>query len=388
MKSIQNTFLTKTIPSFFDAEVNMTYLRFVLDEESLNNLEQNLNPAEADSYRIGLSSIRYLRQIRKEYEDGVDAIYIPVHDSSKFFSFLQEIVELYSKRKNKKLSDSDYFLRSIWLRMGPSDIENVEEFLKRQLTFLKNDSLIPEYKEIQSLGDEDVISYRIHENDDWFETNQRIVFSVRRNSDDIYDQKDYDFPGIHYGLAKESGIPTCFIYGIQTIGGMQDEDIKQDLQPIRKSLRNEYCSADFLIALSLFFDYLYDHHVRDIEIPTLQVFNYPYHEYLSSHIQELFDEYTEDEKKEYEFRYSRGVRSGTVLDYMRGKKLVSRFVDKQDLISHNKTERLIQILLELVDRFPSVELESYPLQESENMRIHLNGKMDLLQNSFKKEKTV
>lgn len=390
MKDIKNIFLTKTIPDFLSWEFDMPYIKFVFDENTLKSLHDSLNEDDSTSYYKGLKSIKYLYDVQNQWKSGDDAVYIIVHDSKRFFSLLEELIQVYPmKRRYHSLIDRDNFIRSIWLRMGPSDIDCVEDFLARQLSFLKNSSVIPECHELEDFGNHEVLAYRIHENDDWFETNQNIVFSIRRSSNDIFDgPEDYDFPAIHFGLTKENGKPVCYIYGIQSIHEMHDENIKKEIQPIRKKLRNKYVSPDFMIGLSLFLDFLYDHQIENIQVPLLQVFNYPYHELFSSNIQNSFNGYTEEDRKEIEKMYEDGDRSDKVLDYMHTKRMVSKFVGKQDLISQNKTERFCNTFLELMKNSGSIELVSEPFVQGENMILHLNGKTELLKDYYNKKRTL
>lgn len=387
MGDIRKIFLTQTISDFLAPECNMSYIKFVFDKNTLMDFINHLDPTDLYFYNEGLKSIKYLVDINKEYHQGKDDIYIKVHDSNKFFSLLEKLIYYNSLKKERKLRDFNDYIRSIWLRMSPSDIDNVEGFLEKQLKFLKNDSLLPEYKEITRLNDRDVVAFRVKQNDDWFETNQNITFSIRRDTGSIIEDQDYDFPAIHYGFAKEDGIKKCYIYGIQLLNKNQDEEIREDLQPIRKTLRNKYVSPDFIISLSLFLDYLYDQDIKDIEIPTLQVFNYPYHEHLSSNIKNSYDGYSEEDKTRIEKSIEDGEYNNALLDYIHTKSMVSRFVDKQDDISRNKTERFIEIFQELMRINPSIELLSTPFMEGENLKIHLSGKTNILKEYQKKERT-
>ena len=387
MADIKKIFLTQTIADFMSPECDMPYIKFVFDKETLTDFINHLDSKDQYTYQYGIESIKYLLDTYKDYHEGKDDIYIKVHDPDKFFSLLEKLIYYNSLKKERKLRDFNNYIRSIWLRMSPSDIDNVEGFLERQLKFIMNDSLLPEYKEIMKLNDKDVVAFRVKQNDDWFETDQNITFSIRRNMGSIFDDQDYEFPAIHFGFAKEDGIKKCYIYGIQLLSKNQDEEIREELQPIRKSLRNKHVSPDFIITLSLFLDYLYDHDIRDIEIPTLQVFNYPYHEHLSSNIKNSYDGYTEEDKQRIEKAIEDGEYSNALFDYIHTKSMVSRFVDKQDDISHNKTERFIEIFQELMNKNPNIELLSEPFIEGENLKIHLNGKTDILKDYQKKERT-
>ena len=204
MKDIKRIFLTKTIPDFLNPEVDMPYIKFVFNEEALNSFEDCLDKSDIESYQKGLKSIEYLANIRKEADNKKDDTYIYVHDSERFFWLLDKIIEIYEKYPERKLHKSYNFIRSIWLRMGTSDVQNVEKFLERQAFFLKNDSIIPNYKELHSFGNNEVLAYRINNNDDWFETNRNIVFSIRRSTEEIYEgSRDYDFPAIRNSISKK-----------------------------------------------------------------------------------------------------------------------------------------------------------------------------------------
>ena len=386
MNDIKNVFLTKTISDLLSKEYNMPEIKFVFDEITLNSFEDFLDKNDSNSYNKGISSIDYLKNIFKDYKNGVDGIYICIHDSSRFFFLLQKLIEVYSNDFDRKLLDPSNIIRSIWLRMGTSDISNVEKFLERQILFIKNYKVLPEYRELFYFDNNDILAYNIRENDDFFETNKNIVFSIRRSTNNYLEgTRDYEFPSIHYAISKENGEAISYIYGIQSISNIKDNEIKDSLQSIRKSLRNKYVSADFIISLGLFLDYLYDIGIKKIEIPVLQVFNYPYHEILSTNISDSFNSYTDSDIEEIESLYKNGNRSDRVEDYMHTKKMVSRFVNKQDSISYNKTERLIYTFYELINRYNSVELISDAYGQSDNMIIELNGKTNILNNYQKKE---
>ena len=387
MENIRKLFLTKTIPDLVSEEFDMPYIKFIFDKETLKHLKDYLDKDDTEEYYKGLKSIEYLFDLYNEEEK--DELSIQVHDSDKFFNLLEELIKEYSKREYSSLVHPYNFIRSIWLRMGVNDINNVEEFLERQLRFLKNDSLLYQTNSVYKLDEKEELVYNIGNNEDWFETNNRITFGIYRTGEDIFDTRRYDFPSIHYGFSKENNIPTCFIYGIQSLSTfLKDKTIKEKIQPIKKELRNKNVSPEFIISLSLFLDFLYDHNVKDIEIPTLQVFNYIYHEHISNKTKKKYDSYSEEEKQELEKNYEEGKYDDKELEYMHTKKMISRFADKEDIISYNKTERLIQTVQELININPEIELVSEPMINGENLVLHVNGKTNILKDYNKKERTI
>lgn len=397
-EDIRDTFLSSTIADFLDPEFEMAYIKFVFDQDTLASFEQYLNKNDKASYDKGLKSIEYLSQIRQQWLNGEDDIFIVVHDSSKFFELLDKIIDKIGMFP-KKLHNYKSFIRSMWIRMGAADIQNVEFFLKKQLVFLN--SALPEgVEQLDRFNDLELLICEIDRNSDWFETNQNIRFSIHRDDEvfdrntkdnfidyyiDEYQSYSYDFPSVHFALGRTRGKNTCFIYGIQKLSqfNQKDEEIKKKLQPLRKKFRNPYVSADFMIALGLCLDYFYNCGIKDFEIVSLQVFSYPYHEQLSSFLHdELLSKYSEDERTWYEELYRNGYDSGRAFIYMREKSAHDIFYDKQDLISKNKTERFLHTALELVEHYPSIEVVSEAFVQSENMILHLNGPVSILSDIY------
>ena len=378
MDKIKKIFLTKTIPDLLNEEFDMPYIKFVFDEKTLDELWNDLyeefqndcqsgRVVDSQIYRDGLKSLLCLQKNRLIYRHiNGDDVFIPVHDSKQFFSLLQELIDLYAKRRHSALLDDRNFIRSIWLRMGVEDVENVEIFLRRQRVFVANESVISEREEFAESNDDRLV-YSVNENRDWFETNKNIVFSIHRlplkgqhSFKELLELRElpsneYEFPAIHFAFSYENNRPICYLYGIQQIDHpLKGENIKKIIQPIRKQLRNKYASADILIGLSLFFDFLYGMGIEDVIIPTLQVFNYPFHEHLYS-----------------SFKYDETALSGEK------KELVP------DDISWNKSERLAYSIMELCERYPVLHITSYPFEEGENLHVKINGEINLL-NSFTK----
>ena len=356
----------------------MPKIRFVFDKETLNSFKDCLDENDNLSYMKGLNSIDYLLNNYKDVNEGSDDIFICVHDSNRFFSLLEELVNIDTKDRHLILFDSYDILLGLWLRMGLCDIENIERFLERQVMFMKNYEFMPKYSKCLDDNNKKVLTCTFNENSEWFETNKNIVFYINESQDNLLEELSYFFPSIHFGISRENNKLKCFIYGIQSNDDFSCEKIQKELQPIRKIFRNKYVSADFIIALSLFLDYLYDIGIKYVEVPSLQVFNYPYHENLSINIKRSFDSYSDSDKEELEHLNDVGDNSDKVLDYLHTKRMVSKFVDKQDLISYNKTERLIYTFLELIKHNDSIKILSEPYGQSDNMIIYIGGKSNIL----------
>ena len=375
MKDIVKIFLSKTIPDMICIGYDLTYIKFLFSDEDLLQMMSFFN--DNDDIEKIRSSINYLKEVRNNYEHGLKSdedIFIIVNDVNTFFNLLNDIIKFCSLRDNNKLEFYYDFIRSIWLRMGPGDINDVNLFLERQLCFLKYDNTLGKTGKLDKYYDDFDIIYRNISNEDWFETNNNITFSfigsvvqeLLDNDDNLGKNcKYYELPSIHYAFNFENNIPICYIYGIQSIYNNKDESIKKKIQFIRKQFRNKYVSPDFVIALSLFIDFLNAREINIIKIPLLQVFSYTYHEHLSNNIKYAYSDYSDEERLEFENRYNNGDNSDVVLDYIHTKKMFEKFVSKEDLISKNKTERLINTFLVMNEVYDNIEFMTNPFIESD-----------------------
>ncbi len=373
MNEIIKQFLTRTIPDMNSREYDLPYIKFVFNDEAINEMEK-LSKSE---------SINYLKQIQMDYKNGIkneEDIFIVIKDYQKFFNLLDKIVRTYAKREYRGLLENIDFIRSIWLRMSPSDIEDVNSFLERQLNFLNYDERFKYQEEFYKKYDEFDITYQNKCNTEWFETNNYLAFAISRKTKsegiDEYlglpcSYHYYKLPAIHYAFTKENDEMVCYIYGIQNMmNALKDEEIKKRIQPLRKELSNKYVSPDFVISLKLFVELLNEYNVTNIKVPLLQVFNYTYHNHLSDSISDSYLSYG-DEREELEKNYLEGNLTDKVLDYIHDKNMYYRFVDKQDIISKNKTERLVNTFLVMNEKYDNIQFMNEPFIEGDHLLIKI-----------------
>lgn len=238
-------FCLKLLNDFNDSIYDLSYLKFVFndsDQEAIINYLENLK-SQKNNLRHGIKTnisnrdisseeidrtIKLIKELKKEFVKGhsENAIFIEVPDGKEFFKLLDELMTIFNDSSGLNNFNATALLRNIWLRMGPSDINDVNTFLKKQIDFIKNDYLIPSYETDLKQIDNLYISYLNHGNDDWFETNRHIkLFIKRKVGEKIIDDwfgpeniyKHYTLPVIHCAFIKEDNEPTCYVYGIQSL---------------------------------------------------------------------------------------------------------------------------------------------------------------------------
>ena len=187
------------------------------------------------------------------------------------------------------------------------------------------------------------------------------------------EKEKYSFPVVHYAIEYTEDKPVCYVYGIQNLDNQRkDDSVKEILKKYKKNLRNGKVSPEFVLTLKLFVDIIESYGVTDIRVPLLQVFNYPYHEYLSKTIEKDYANYTTSEKEYYDELINNDNDSVELLEYMFTKNSYDRFVDKEDIISKNKTERLLDTFIMMEEKYHNIEFLNEPFIEGDTLIIKIN----------------
>ena len=278
-------FIIKTLTDFNEFDCNLPFLKFVFNKEDLETIYEYLDTIKCDdtylyfsfpginSYVLKEKRDDAIKILEDNYKNKYDYNYIQINDYKTFSKLLGDIIKsTYYNNLYYKFSP-DSILKSIWLRMGVSDILDVNSFLKRELSFFNTVNFFQdEYTKWGEYKTCDLF-YKNSSNGDFFETNNHIKISLRK-----YDEY-YDFPVIHYGLAIEDKEAVCYIYGIQNLDSCSTNNSFDDIMKNDKRfLRNKYVSPKLVMALNFFTQLLLKNNITNIKVPLLQVFNYSYHE--------------------------------------------------------------------------------------------------------------
>lgn len=369
--------------NYFEFEsCGISFIKFVFEKDDIQFIKEKIDMSN-DKYRY---TIKALEKNVFEYENrdsdmNADDIFIKVDDSYRFFKLLYRIYN--SVNVDNNLTPNKALIKSIWLRMNVHDIDNVNGFLEKQLNFLYGDRLFGgKHRNFETYGDYKLV-YDDCFNGDSFETNNHIKMSlVNKDYEGAIKnaEEKYDFPVVHYAIDYENGMPVCYIYGIQALyvsEARKDEKIKEYLKQFKKPLRNGSVSSEFILALKLFTDIIQTYGVTDIRVPLLQVFNYPYHEFLSTSCNSVFDTYTENQKKDYDKIIDETLKpeslNAFILEYLFTKESYNRFYNKQDIISKNKTERLIDTFILMQEKYGNIEIINEPFIEGDTLLIKIKN---------------
>ena len=265
---------------------------------------------------------------------------IYIKDHIKFFSYLTEItnnsINLHKEYNIDIMSRNHLIniLKRIWLRMSPNDINDVENFLYKQLLFTKTD-LFKEYK-FNKINKRIIDNYKNNKiiienklNHTWDESTKCMSFEILNGTN------SHSLPNIYYDTFND----TCYIYAIQN--NRKPNRIPEINKEIYKEFRGDG-QPNKVYSLKLFIKLLKEKNIKTIKIPTLQVLNYDYHKILSNHelvsFNKMWPEFSlndlsniDDKELEMELIWFNNV------------------INNEDTISKIKTEDLIKLIYRIVN---------------------------------------
>ena len=320
---VKSIFLTKSYPDIKSGKI-VPNINIIFDDDYLPILESavgNFTPIKIDEKhrRTTYDDIKFYTTSTRSEEGVLD---IHVKDTALFFSQIyhltKSLYKLYSfyEKPYAEPAMAHFIMTHIWLRMGPYDIENVHEFLKKQLEF-SEDNRLDTYRDY--LRQEKFLDlkckYKTDINNLWYEANKRAIFVL----EDGYSK--YFLPSVFYGIDRDN---VCHIYAIQTFSGFRDKKIGRFLYKLNEGIDNPNIHPNKMAALILFIRLIKSKGIKKIEVPSLQVLSYPLHEIFGEKAKENFLKCKEGTK-----------------EYNQLKAIYENDYGKQDKISSLKIEDLL-----------------------------------------------
>lgn len=339
-REIVATFLHTTIHEIkSESETPNVNFLFETDENALFD-DIVKHPFDLENRQTGATQedIKYLLERSND-----ECPTIHVKDSFTFFKYLTDITKAFMKLYGRTTSPRNYaiqIMRRIWLRMGITDFENVELFLKRQLEFLNNRRLdTEEEQKIDTFHDYDVFM-ETFVNRTWDESTRRMIFTIKN------DTETYELPHILYDIDDSDN---CYIYGIQSSQSEKSKHIERKLYKLNKGIDNPNVHPSKVFALILFIKQLEKHGISKITVPGMQVLSYRYHELISQKVEKELKK-----AKEQIEQYPNNI------DYQKQFQEINEWYNrthnKEELISYLKTEELINLMYRLTKHNPNIEI--------------------------------
>ncbi len=339
-------------------EIPNMYFKFN-NEDDYNYIINILKDYSKENVINGLENIDYSKPI------------VEISNLKQFLFYMQTLLEQYCKIKKFRYQEKYlWFFKYIWQRMTPDDFKNPENFLKKNILMLSNNIFNEYYEEKYvnriSLFNEYFIKSKNRLSKSFDEEPKEMIFFLTN----IKHQNIY-FPTVRYGIYEENNKLICEIGSIQDINklniNVMNYELYKKIDRLKYKLNKnvpdhliENVEPKKLISLLLFISLIKERDINIIKIPSMYVLDYEFHEKNNILLKELFDTkngyenvFIEENKKEL---YN-----------------LSNVIDKQYIISANKTTNFIKLFERLIYHIPSIKIIEYPMELSSYMVLDIEN---------------
>lgn len=322
-------------------------------------------------------------KLRPENQQDQNCQTIYVREPVRFFELLTEFINSYVDYKSKyhiPMSGRAVLLhhfKCILLRMGVQDFLKPEEFLQKQIDFLKadvwDDYIVRDWflKSARSVGEYGDIKILASKNEvpPYCETSEKmgfVLYDENGKKDDIH-----SLPCVYYGIREENGEMVGYIYAIQNPRDkVENKKIARKLYKLNKDVVNSNVHPGQVLVLKTFIEMLENLGITKIKVPLMQILSYGYHELLAKEALETLKKWTpevlETLQKNPTWRNRRRLE-----EYEWDKLWATHVIDKKDFIEKAKTEGLYNIFYRVAEQFGSIEILNDPFIEDEYLNIRI-----------------
>ena len=196
----------------------------------------------------------------------------------------------------------------------------------------------------------------------------RIYDKKYYDNTQLYRRPNYKLPVIRYGIYEKDGKKVCQIGSIQNTN-FEDEknDVEKKLEREKYKLNKDVDKEEVIsiepkniLALSLFINILAKEGITEIEVPSIYVLDYEYHQKRGkSLVQKLEKDWTKQRIEKWPEQYEREA------------KYAKNNFKKEDVISEIKTERFVKIFKRLLHHYPNGKVKSYPGELDNYFRLSI-----------------
>lgn len=375
-----------SLPSDLKSESKTPKVNIIFPESAFKLFEYvKNNPFTKEGYIIPDITDEDIEKLKPYNQQDENAPTIYVKAPVRFFELLTEFINTLIDYKDNYYRNSSgrYILihefKNILLRMSPSDFTNIEEFLARQIDFLKNntwDDYIIRGEFISSCHREG--TFENYQNLSCKEFNASYCESSAKITFSLYDEEHkgeniHSIPSVLYGIREENGKNVCYIYAIQKPNdAVTNKKIARKLYKLNEGIENPIVHPGQVLALKTFIEMLTKIGITSIKVPCLQVLNYRYHQILSANAKKTMEKWTQEILEELKSN-STSYNKRRLAEYEWDKLWASHVVDREDDIEFSKTEGLYNIFYRVAEQFDLIEILNEPFIEDEYLNIRIKS---------------
>lgn len=279
------------------------------------------------------------------------------YDLTKYYEALD-----FSDIKNHEQVINKIVLTTLWANATYDDFSESEEFIKRQIAFLKDDTF-SKYNEPTIIGYSEMLGGYVEIENISEPILNETPTSLKISLIEPETNERYTFPLVRYGI--EDG--KCYIYAVQKNKKFDEEnsfkkkvnrrlfkigenfDTKNDTYENYKEGNLKDVSASFVVASNIALGLLSSEGINDIVIPSILIERWNAKEtniLVRSEREENSEEYIDTNK------------------------------DEHDQIQSNLTEKLLRTFLRIVSHNKTFEVASYPFDIDSSLHIKTSPELD------------
>lgn len=387
LQEVAIRFLKITIPIILEVE-EFPKFHIIFPKEAFSFFEEL-----RQQHKINQNEIENLKKI-SQLDNIHPTIY--VRDYQDFFQYLASITNQYTNLNNFYFDQDldpftfvDYVITRVWLRMGPTDISQIEKFLETESQFLSMNEL-DDYcirSNFMSYYNHDIL-IETNLNSTLYETTRCMTIQIYEKN-----QQKHILSNIHYDIVTEKSQSICYIYAIQKGNtDIRNSKLERLVYKINEGIleteSKEYLdyyhqTSDYypenivnvhpnqVLALLTFIGVLRKHHITQIRVPILQVLSYDFHILLSKKVKKEFVRKWDQEALERIDYLPPTLKKRKEKEYEQDKRWYDHIVDKEDNISENKIEKFIRLFNRVQYHYPDMEIRNEPLLEGDYLDIRI-----------------
>ena len=279
------------------------------------------------------------------------------YDLTKYYEALD-----FSDIKNHEQVINKIVLTTLWANATYDDFSESEEFIKRQIAFLKDDTF-SKYNEPTIIGYSEMLGGYVEIENIFEPILNETPTSLKISLIEPETNERYTFPLVRYGI--EDG--KCYIYAVQKNKKFDEEnsfkkkvnrrlfkigenfDAKNDTYENYKEGNLKDVSASFVVASNIALGLLSSEGINDIVIPSILIERWNAKEtniLVRSEREKNSEEYIDTNK------------------------------DEHDQIQSNLTEKLLRTFLRIVSHNKTFEVASYPFDIDSSLHIKTSPELD------------
>lgn len=361
-RDIKEYFATAVVKYFVDSD-SFPNLNFSFDEEekkddffnmyfdntlTKNKAYKSLN--ESGEYQIRIRNFDSFFDKLKTYCEKELELSLNVGNYRQTYNFVVEIIA------------------NIFLRATVDDFNDIDLFLDKQIEMLNinelSDFLVEqEFGNINFLDDL-VLSAKLRDAYVFDENSLEMVMRLTdRETDEVI-----ELPLVRFGIYNKDEKRICSIGSIQNKFLSDDSKINAGKKEIISQISRKDrwgMESKKIISLLTFMFIMNKYNINDFEIHGLNILDYRYHELLSEYKKKIFEEY---------YPVGNGVPTDEIdyFCYMKDKKELERYYQKEETIVELKTTKLFEFVYNVLQYYlDNSKITSFPFEADSNFHFNV-----------------